>query len=139
MAIDRFDDGDAPRHARDAAANPGRRSHVDPVALAMLTDPERRAAASRAYRALVDGEPDGARTPQVPELAEVRARHAEVFDRIEATQGARSVRSVLPKSFSLSVPSGPSHRSESAEDSAQQAVGVRCGKWIGYLSANGQQ
>jgi hypothetical protein len=75
----------------------------------MLTDPERRAAASRAYRALVERsyrEADGARAPEAPQLAEMRARHAEVFDRIEATQEPRDVGSVLPKSFNLSVPSG---------------------------------
>ena len=107
MAIDRFEDGDAPCHVRDVGA--GHRSHVDPPALAMLTDPERRAAESRAYRALVERvyrEADGARAPEAPELAEVRPRHAEVFDRIEATQEPRDVGSVLPKSFNLSVPSG---------------------------------
>lgn len=107
--IDRFEDGDAPRHVPDGGAGPGRRSHVDPAVLAMLADPERRAAESRAYRALVERahrEADGARAPEAPELAEVRARHAEVFDRIEATQEPRDVGSVLPKSFNLSVPSG---------------------------------
>lgn len=75
----------------------------------MLTNPERRAAESRAYRALAERasrEADGARAPEAPELAEVRSRHAEVFDRIEATQEPRDVGSVLPKSFNLSVPSG---------------------------------
>lgn len=109
MAIDRFEDGDAPRHVRDEGAGPGRRSRVDPAALAVLTDPERRAAESRAYRVLVERtyrEADGARAPQAPELDEVRSRHAEVFDRIEATQELRDIGSVLPKSFNLSVPSG---------------------------------
>jgi hypothetical protein len=109
LAIDRFEDGDAPRHVRDGDADPGRRSHVDSAALAMLTDPERRAAESRAYRALVERacrETDGARAPEAPQLAEARARHAEVFDRIEATQEPRDVGSVLPKSFNLLVPSG---------------------------------
>lgn len=109
MAIDRFEDGDAPRHVRDGGADPRRRSHVDLTALAMLTDPERRAAESRAYRALAERayqEADGARAPGALELTEVRSRHAEVFDRIEATQEPRDVGSVLPKSFNLSVPSG---------------------------------
>lgn len=109
LAIDRFEDGDAPRHVPDGDVGPRRRSHVDTVALAMLTDPERRAAESRAYRALVERayqEADGARAPEAPELAEVRSRHAEVFDRIEATQEPRDVGSVLPKSFNLSVLSG---------------------------------
>jgi hypothetical protein len=109
LAIDRFEDGDAPRHVRDRDVGSGRRSHVDPAALAMLTGPERRAAESRAYRALVERayrEADGARAPEAPELAEVRSRHAEVFDRIEATQEPRDVGSVLPKSFNLPVPSG---------------------------------
>lgn len=107
MAIDRFDDGDAPRHAPDAGDGPGRRSHADPAALAMLTDSERRAAASRAYQALVERtyrEAAGARAPEAAELAEVR--HAEVFNRIEATQEPRDTGSVLPKSFNLSVASG---------------------------------
>jgi hypothetical protein len=109
MAIDRFEDGDAPPHVRDRDAGPRRPSHADPAALAVLTDPERRVAESRAYRALVAeayGAADGGRVPEAPELAEVRARHAEVFDRIEATQEPRDVGSVLPKSFNLSVPSG---------------------------------
>jgi filamentous hemagglutinin len=109
LAIDLFEDGDAPRHVRDRGADSRRRSHVDPAALAVLADPERRAAESRAYRVLVERtyrEADGARAPQAPELAEVRARHAEVFDRIEATQEPRDIGSVLPKSFNLSVPSG---------------------------------
>jgi hypothetical protein len=109
LAIDRFEDGDTPRHVRDGDAGPGRRSHADPAALATLDNPERRAAESRAYRALVERayrEADGDRAPEAPEPAEVRARHAEVFDRIEATQEPRDVGSVLPKSFNLSVPSG---------------------------------
>ena len=109
MAIDQFEDGDAPRHVPDGSAGPGRRWRVDPAVLAMLADPERRAAESRAYRALVERAcraADGVRAPEAPELAEVRARHAEVFDRIEATQEPRDVGSVLPKSFNLSVPSG---------------------------------
>ena len=109
MAIDRFEDGDAPRHVPDGGAVPGRCSHVESAALAMLTDPERRAAESRAYQALVQRaypEDDGVRASEAPGLAEVRSRHAEVFDRIEATQEPRDVGSVLPKSFNLSVPSG---------------------------------
>ena len=109
MAIDRFEDGDAPRHVLDGDVGPRRGSHVDPAALAMLTNPEQRAAESRAYRALVERacrEADGARAPEAPELAEVRSRHAEVFDRIEATQAPRDIGSVLPKSFNLLVPSG---------------------------------
>jgi hypothetical protein len=109
LAIDQFDDGDAPRHAPDGDANLGRRPHADPAALAMLADPERRASESRTYRALVERayrEADGARAPEAPALAEVRARHAEVFDRMEATQEPRDVGSALPKSFNLSVGSG---------------------------------
>lgn len=106
MAIDRPEDGDAPRHARDGDAGPVRRSHADPVALAMLTDPERRAAEFRAYQTRVARAAGGARAPEVPEPAEVRARHAEVFDRIEETQAPRDIGSVLPKSFNLSTSSG---------------------------------
>ena len=46
----------------------------------------------------------GARAPEAPELTEVR--HAEVFDRIEATQEPRDVGSILPKSFNLTIGSG---------------------------------
>jgi hypothetical protein len=109
LAIDRFEDGDASRHVRDGGAVPRGRSHVDSAALAMLTVPERRAAESRAYLALAERayrEGDGTRAPEAPEMAEVRSRHAEVFDRIEATQEPRDVGSILPKSFDLSVPSG---------------------------------
>jgi hypothetical protein len=107
LAIDQFDDGDAPSHAPDGDANLGRRPHADPAALAMLADPERRASESRAYRALVERayrEADGAGAPEAPEVAEVR--HAEVFNRIEETQEPRDIGSVLPKSFNLSVDSG---------------------------------
>lgn len=65
MAIDRFDDCDAPPHVRDGGVSPGRRPHADSAMLAMLIDPERRAAESRAYRALVERayrEADGAAT-----------------------------------------------------------------------------
>ena len=109
MAIDRFEDGDAPHPVRDGDVGPRRRSRVDPAALAMLTNPERRTAESRAYQALVKRacrEADGARAPEAPELTEMRSRHAEVFDRIETTQEPRDVGSVLPKSFNLSLPSG---------------------------------
>jgi hypothetical protein len=68
LAIDRFEDGDAPRHVPDRDA--------------------------------------GARALEAPELAEVRPRHAEVFDRIDATQEPRDTGSVLPKSFNLSLPPG---------------------------------
>lgn len=106
MAIDRPEDGDAPRHTRDGDAGPSRRSHVDSIALAMLTDPERRAAEFRAYQARVARAADGTRTPEVREPTEVQARHAEVFDRVEETQAPRDIGSVLPKSFNLSSSSG---------------------------------
>ena len=109
LAIDRYDDGDAPRHARDKDAVPERPPRDDPAALAVLADPEQRAAASRAYRAAVEKayrEADASRAPEATEVAEVRARHAEVFDRIEETQEPRDIGSVLPKSFNLSTASG---------------------------------
>jgi hypothetical protein len=109
LAIDLFEDSDAPRHVPDGSAGPESRSRVDPDALTVLTDPGRRAAESRGYRALVERaylEADSARTPKAPDLAEAQSRHAEVLDRVEATQEPRDVGSVLPRSFNLSVPSG---------------------------------
>jgi hypothetical protein len=104
VEVDRFEDGDAPRHAldRDSDARPR-------VELAVLADPERRVAESRLYRATVDpayGAVRDAQTRSLPELCTIRARRVEVFDRIEATQAPRDVGSVLPKSFNLSTASG---------------------------------
>jgi hypothetical protein len=104
MEVDRSEDGDAPRRARDRDADAGPR-----VELAVLADPERRVAESRLHCAKVDqayGAARDASTQSLPELRAIRARRVEVFDRIEATQSPRDVGSVLPKSFNLSTASG---------------------------------
>jgi hypothetical protein len=75
LAIDRFEDGDEPRPAQDRDADPGRRSRDDPAALAVLTDPEQRAAVSRAYRALVErAQPDPSRRALGQPALRVRTR-----------------------------------------------------------------
>jgi hypothetical protein len=105
VEVDRFEDGDAPRRRpqdRDSDAGPR-------AELAVLADPERRVAESRSYRAKVAqayGAASDAHTQSLPELRAIRARHVEVFDRIEATQEPQDVGSVLPKSFNLSTASG---------------------------------
>jgi hypothetical protein len=87
VEVDRFEDGDAPRHALDRDSGDGRR-----VELAVLADPERRVVESRLYRAKVDeayGVASDAHTQSLPELSAIRARRVEVFDRIEVTQAPR--------------------------------------------------
>jgi hypothetical protein len=104
VGVDRFEDGDAPRHARDEGSGSGPRAE-----LAVLADPERRVAESGLCQAKVNqvyGAARDAHTRSLPELQEIRARRVEVFDRIEATQAPRDVGSVLPKSFNLSTASG---------------------------------
>jgi hypothetical protein len=104
VEVDRFEDGDASRHALDRDSGDGRR-----VELAVLADPERRVVESRLYRAKVDeayGVGSDADTQSFAELSAIRARRVEVFDRIEVTQAPRDVGSVLPKSFNLSTASG---------------------------------
>lgn len=89
MEVDRFEDGDAPRHALDRDSDAGPR-----IELAVLADPERRVAESRLYCAKVDlayGAVCDAQTRSLPELCVIRARRVEVFDRIEATQAPRDV------------------------------------------------
>jgi hypothetical protein len=104
VEIDLFEGDDRPHRAL------GRNSENGPPAeLAVLTDPERRIAESRSYRARVDRvyeEAGDNRTQGLPELREIRARRVEVFDRIESTQPPRDVGSVLPKSFNLSTTTG---------------------------------
>lgn len=104
MNVDQFEDGDIPRLSlgRDIIDEPRAK-------FAILADPERRVAESRSYHATVDrvGQADrDAKSQAHPELAEIRARRMEVFDRIEETQAPRDVGSVLPKSFNLSTASG---------------------------------
>ena len=104
MEVDRFEDGDAPRHALDGHSGAGPRAE-----LAVLADPERRVAEFRLYQAKVDPAYEAARdahTQSRHELRAIRERRVEVFDRIETTQAPRDVGSVLPKSFSLSTASG---------------------------------
>jgi hypothetical protein len=104
VEVDRFEEGDAPRHALDRDSGDGRR-----VELAVLTDPERRVAEFRSYCAKVaqaDEAACDAHMQSLPELSAIRARRVEVFDRIEVTQAPRDVGSVLPKSFNLSTASG---------------------------------
>ena len=97
MEIHLFEGDDTPHRAL------GRNSENGPPAeLTVLTDPERRIAEFRSYRALVDRVYEEAcdnRTQALPELREIRARHVEIFDRIESTQAPRDVGSVLPRSF----------------------------------------
>jgi hypothetical protein len=105
VEVDRFEDGEAPRRAldRDSYGGPPR------AELAAHADPERRVAEFHSYCALVDrvyGVSPDARTPAPAEVAGIRARRVEVFDRIEATQAPRDVGSVLPKSFNLLTASG---------------------------------
>lgn len=104
MEVGRFEDGDAPRHARDRGSGSEPRAE-----LAVVADPERRVAESCLYQARVNRVYEAARdihTRSLPELQEIRARRVEVFDRIEATQAPRDVGSVLPKSFNLSTAYG---------------------------------
>lgn len=72
MEIDLFEGDDTPHRAL------GRNSENGPPAeLAVLSDPERRIAESRSYRALVDRVYEEAcdnRTQGLPELREIRAR-----------------------------------------------------------------
>jgi len=104
VEIHLFEGDDTPHRAL------GRNSENGPPAeLTVLTDPERRIAEFRSYRALVDRVYEEAcdnRTQALPELREIRARHVEIFDRIESTQAPRDVGSVLPKSFNLSTATG---------------------------------
>jgi len=97
VEIHLFEGDDTPHRAL------GRNSENGPPAeLTVLTDPERRIAEFRSYRALVDRVYEEAcdnRTQALPELREIRARRVEVFDRIESTQAPRDVGSVLPRSF----------------------------------------
>jgi hypothetical protein len=119
VEVDRFEDGDAPRHAVDRDFGDGR------VELAVLADPERRVVESRLYRARVDdayGVVSDAHTQSPPELSAIRARRVEVFDRIEATQAPRDVGSVLPKSFNLSTASGDRVRDSSKSRAAFRLV-----------------
>lgn len=104
MGIDRFEDGDAPRRAPEGDSDGRPRAE-----LTVLAEPEQRVAESRSYQARVQevGATAGdARTKALPELPAIESRRMEVFDRIEATQAARDVGSVLPKSFNLSTASG---------------------------------
>jgi hypothetical protein len=102
--VDRFEDGDAPRHGLDRDSDGAPRA--EPVGLA---DPERRVAESHSYHSLADrvyGVSRDVGTQAAPELRAIRARRIEVFDRIEVTQEPRDVGSVLPKSFNLATASG---------------------------------
>ena len=104
MQLDRFEDGDLPRHALARDSGDGRR-----IELTALTDCERRVVESRLCRAKVDeayGVVSDAHAQSPSELSAIRARPVEVFDRIEATQAPRDIGSVLPKSFNLSTASG---------------------------------
>jgi hypothetical protein len=104
VGIDRFEDGDAPGRAPEADSEDGPRAEP-----AVLTEPERRVAECRSFRARVErqyGMASDSWAQAVPELHAISARRMEVFDRIEATQAPRDVGSCLPKSFILSTASG---------------------------------
>jgi hypothetical protein len=104
VGIDRVEYGDAPRRAPDGDSDGRPRAE-----LAVLTQPEQRIVESRLYQARVkqaSGTARDAGRHEPPELPAIEARRMEVFDRIEATQAARDVGSVLPKSFNLSTTSG---------------------------------